>query len=191
MPYLTEDELRRLLATVPRDGSEASLRDLALLAFLGLQARRQIEAHRANVDDIRPDGAMIVRGKYHDTVIQLRRDVLAVLEQYIAKRQRVIPDELGTPLFVSVGNRAGGQRLSRRGIRKIIDEYLAKAGLKRPKLSGHALRHSAATAMYRATRDLRAVQAILGHRDPKTTARYARAVERQERNIAETICIEL
>lgn len=191
IPYLTEDELSRLLGAVPRDGKEPSLRDLALLAFLGLQARRQIEAHRASVEDIRPDGSMLVRGKYHDTVIQLREDVRALFEEYIAKRGRVVPDDMGTPLFVAVGNRAGGRRLSRRGIRKVVDGYLKAAGLKRPGLSGHALRHSAATAAYAATRDLRAVQDMLGHRNPRTTSRYAHIVHRRENNPAAAIGITL
>lgn len=39
--------------------------------------------------------------------------------------------------------------------------------------TGHTLRHRFATVAYRAERDLRAVQELLGHADPKTTARYA------------------
>jgi len=191
IPYLSEEELARLLAAVPRDGKEASLRDLALLAFLGLQARRQIEAHRASVEDIRPDGSMLVHGKYHDTVIQLRKDVRALFDEYIARRGRVVPDDMGTPLFVAVGNRAGGKRMGRRGIRLVVDGYLEKAGLKRPRLSGHALRHSAATAAYAATRDLRAVQELLGHRNPRTTSRYAHIVDRRENNVAEAIKVKV
>jgi len=34
------------------------------------------------------------------------------------------------------------------------------------------------TLAYRYTHDLRAVQDMLGHQDPKTTARYARVIER-------------
>lgn len=191
IPYLSEEDLTRLLASVPRDGKVASLRDLALLAFLGLQARRQIEAHRASVEDIRPDGSMVVHGKYHDTVIQLRDDVRALFEEYIAKRGPVVPDDMGTPLFVAVGNRAGGKRMSRRGIRMVVDGYLEEVGLKREGLSGHALRHTGATLAYAATRDLRATQELLGHRDPKTTSRYAHIVDRKENNAAAAIGITL
>src|SRR5690606_3873523 len=129
----------------------------------------------------------LVHGKYHDTVIQLREDVRTLFEAYVAKRGPVVADDMGTPLFVAVGNRAGGRRLSRRGIRLIIDNYLCAAGLKREGLSGHALRHTAATAAYAATRDLRAVQELLGHRNPKTTSRYAHIVDRKENNVAEAI----
>jgi hypothetical protein len=40
----------------------------------------------------------------------------------------------------------------------------------------------APTLAYRDTRDLRAVQDMLGHQDPKTTARYARVVDRARVN---------
>lgn len=36
----------------------------------------------------------------------------------------------------------------------------------------HSLRHAGATAAYRATRDLRAVQMLLGHSSLATTQRY-------------------
>ena len=36
----------------------------------------------------------------------------------------------------------------------------------------HKLRHRCATVAYHATRDLRAVQELLGHAKPETTARY-------------------
>lgn len=39
--------------------------------------------------------------------------------------------------------------------------------------TGHTLRHRFATVAYSAERDLRAVQELLGHADPQTTARYA------------------
>lgn len=41
--------------------------------------------------------------------------------------------------------------------------------------SAHTLRHRFATASYRATHDLRAVQELLGHSNPTTTARYTQA----------------
>jgi integrase/recombinase XerC len=39
--------------------------------------------------------------------------------------------------------------------------------------SAHSLRHAFATAAYASERDLRAVQELLGHQKPETTARYA------------------
>jgi integrase/recombinase XerD len=53
------------------------------------------------------------------------------------------------------------------------------------------LRHTSATLAYRYTHDLRAVQDMLGHQDPKTTARYARVVDRARTNPALKVPIDL
>jgi integrase len=58
------------------------------------------------------------------------------------------------------------------------------AGLKRPGISDHALRHTAATLGYLHTGDLRAVQDFLGHADPRMTSRYAHVVDMAKRNPA-------
>jgi integrase len=54
---------------------------------------------------------------------------------------------------------------------------MAVAGLKVGPYDGrsaHALRHTAASNLYDATRDARAVQDFLGHRNLATTDRYLR-----------------
>jgi site-specific recombinase XerD len=89
-----------------------------------------------------------------------------------------------TPLVTAVGHRAGGQRLSRRGLRHLVDGDLRRTGLKRPGISDHALRQTAATLAYKYTRDLRAVQHMLGHPDPRTTVGYAHLVDRVQQNPA-------
>ena len=91
----------------------------------------------------------------------------------------------------AVGNRAGGQHLSRRGVRTIVDGHLRRLDLKQPGLSNHALRHTGATLAYKYTRDLRAVQDLLGHADPRTTARYARVVDKALNNPAAAVPIRL
>jgi integrase/recombinase XerD len=48
----------------------------------------------------------------------------------------------------------------------------------------HALRHTAGTLGYLHTGDLRAVQELLGHADPRMTARYAHVVDMAKRNPA-------
>jgi site-specific recombinase XerD len=191
--YLSDEQLARLLATVP-DAEAASgeeklkrLRNHLMLAFMALHALRTIEVHRANVEDLAERGphlALLVRGKTRDRIVYLRPDTAARLRQYLELRGPVGVDESGTPLFTAVGNRRGGRRLSRRHIRVQTDTYLAQAGLKRPGLSNHALRHTAATLGYLHTGDLRAVQELLGHADPRMTARYAHVVDMAQRNPA-------
>ena len=192
--YLSEVELALLFRAVPHDGTLKHRRDRALLGLLGLQALRTIELMRANVDDLQrrgDDWALLVHGKSHDRLVFLRPDVAEALRGYLAARGRVPEDADGEPLLAAVGNFASGHRLSRRGVRHVVDGYLRAAKVKRPRVSNHALRHTGATLAYRYTHDLRAVQDMLGHQDPKTTARYARVVDRARTNPALKVPVDL
>jgi integrase len=62
-------------------------------------------------------------------------------------------------------------------------QCLRLAGLKRSGISNHALR-TAGTLGYLHTGDLRAVQELLGHADPRMTARYVHVVDMAKRNPA-------
>ena len=75
-------------------------------------------------------------------------------------------------------------------IRMHTDRYLRLADLKRPGISDHALRHTAATLGYLHTGDLRAVQELLGHADPRMTSRYAHVVDMAKRNPALSIPVK-
>ncbi|WP_067936530.1 tyrosine-type recombinase/integrase [Alicyclobacillus kakegawensis] len=192
--YLTEVDYTLLLRAVGKGQSEKGLRDKAIIAMMGLQGLRTVEIERANVDELKINGetvSMLIRGKNHDRVIYLRPDVADILCRYLDIRKTVHPDENGVPMFTACGNRAGGQRISRRGVRQVIDFYLKKADLKRPGISDHALRHTAATLAYKYTQDLRGVQEMLGHADPKTTARYAHVIDRMRNNPAMAIQVQL
>ncbi len=178
---------------MPHDQQLKHLRDRALLGLLGLQGLRTVEITRANVADLQRHGdswALLVHGKYHDRLVFLRSDVTKAVRAYLAARGTIARDELGEALIVADGNFARGQRL-RRGVRHVVDGYLRAANVKRPQVSNHALRHTSATLAYRYTRDLRAVQDMLGHQDPKTTARYARVVDRASTNPALKVPVEL
>jgi integrase len=83
-----------------------------------------------------------------------------------------------------VGNRAGGDRLTARSVRRVIVGLMERAGhvrrddagrIVRPRVfSAHSLRRSALTAAFDAA-GLDAAQTLAGHADPKTTRRaYAR-----------------
>lgn len=64
-------------------------------------------------------------------------------------------------------NPAGDAHLTEHHLGALVSRLLP------PGWTLHTLRHRFATAAYAATRDLRAVQDLLGHARPETTARYA------------------
>jgi site-specific recombinase XerD len=191
--YLCDEELAKLFAAIP-DPERARgpekvrrLRNLLMVSMMALQALRTIEVHRANLEDLLEKGehlTLLVRGKTRDRIIYLRPDTAARMKEYVALRSDVSRDKDGTPLFTTVGYHGGDARLSRRSIRVQTDKCLRATGLKRPGISNHALRHTAATLGYMHTGDLRAVQEFLGHSDPRMTSKYAHVVDMAKRNPA-------
>jgi integrase/recombinase XerC/integrase/recombinase XerD len=188
--YLTAGELELLLRSIPKTGKVKDLRDMAMIRLMALEGLRDVEIMRANVSDIEPE-RILVRGKGKDAYIYPRRDTLAAIMAYLAARKQAKADDMGEPLFTAVGNRAGGARISRDGIRTVVDAHLSKLGLKRQGLSCHALRHTCGTLLYQETKDLALVQETLRHSNPATTSRYVHIVNRAQVRATEAIQISV
>jgi len=76
-------------------------------------------------------------------------------------------------LWLFAGQR--GEHLSVAGAEKIVNRYLAEIG--QSALTTHSLRHSFASIVVRETRSIFVAQKLLGHADPRTTAKYYSAFE--------------
>ena len=190
--YLERPEVDHLLTAIPNDSSVASLRDRFLIAVMVMEGCRTVEMHRANIEDIVRRGddlGLRVSGKRSLRIVPLIPDLVTLLERYLQAR-KVSGYELltlDTPLLISVACNNYGHRLSRRSIQRVIDKYLKATGLKHTEgrtLSAHSLRHTAGTLALRTGSDLRQVQDLLGHADPRTTAIYAHVGDRWENNPA-------
>ncbi|MGB0564186.1 MAG: tyrosine-type recombinase/integrase [Spirulinaceae cyanobacterium] len=189
--YLEKNEVEQLLQAVPDLGDIKSRRDRFLLAVMALEGPRTVELHRANLGDVLRQGhnwGIRVTGKRSIRIVPLTPELVQCLQAYLDARQNQ-GEALGgdRPLLVAVGNRAGGKRLSRRGIRLIVDGHLQQAQLKQQDgrtISAHSLRHTAGTLALRAGAELRQVQDLLGHADPRTTCIYAHVADRWEQNPA-------
>ncbi|MGK7934703.1 MAG: tyrosine-type recombinase/integrase [Xenococcaceae cyanobacterium] len=190
--YLEQSEVPFFLDAVSTDLSVASLRDRFLLATMVLQGCRTVEMHRLSFKDIIRRGSNVglrVKGKRSKRIVPLITDLVKVLELYINARRDTGKELLmaDTPLLISVASNCYGHRLSRRTIQKIVDKYLTTCNLKHTEgrtLSAHSLRHTAGTLALRTGSDLRQVQDLLGHADPRTTAIYAHVGDRWENNPA-------
>jgi integrase/recombinase XerD len=189
--YLEKTEVETLLQTIPNDGSLKCARDKAMLAIMALEGTRTIELHRANISNLVRQGKNLgvrVEGKRSIRVVPLTPDIANLLVNYLHMREQtgevLKPDR---PLFTGAGNRSKGQRISRRGIRTIVDKYLQQASLKYTPgrtISAHSLRHTAGTLALHSGAELRQVQDLLGHSDPRTTCIYAHVADRWENNPA-------
>ncbi len=204
--FLTLEELQQLIDNIlpmRKIGSENTvriqvLRDRLLLGCMSLQGCRSIEMYRANLGDISESGGQHyfkLDGKNSIRTIILRPDLGEEVAKYRQARAKN-GEKLNavSPLFISLSNRRYGQRLSRRGIGFIVDNYLEKCGLKHIDVlrhhSPHSLRHTAGTLSLQSGSSLREVQDFLGHSDPKTTAVYTHVLNSQENNPAAKIDID-
>ena len=187
---LPPDQVAALLALVDGDAL-AALRDRALVQDMFATACRLVSLCAANVGDLDPLDAVLVYVGKGDRGTKARRaylsaSALEALRRYLSARRSAAGGTLppDAPLFAAVGNRAGGDRLTVRSMRRVIVGLMERAGhvkrddagrIVRPRvLSAHSLRRSALTAAYDAA-GLDAAQTLAGHADPKTTRRaYAR-----------------
>ena len=189
--FLESDEVTQLLQVIPEDGTIKCARDKAIIAIMAMEGTRTVELHRADIANLVRQGNNLgirVEGKRSIRVVPLTPHIAKILVFYLKLREKsgekLLPQR---PLFTAVGNRAGGKRISRRGIRLIVDKYLNKADLKHNPgrtISTHSLRHTAGTLALRAGAELRQVQDLLGHSDPRTTCIYTHIGDRWENNPA-------
>lgn len=198
--FLTVEQLKYLLSIMNNDNSLKSLRDRFIVSLMALEGLRTVELNRANIGNIRGKKntrcSICVEGKGKIRTVPLREDLADLMWRYLEARTFQGEKFSSTsPLFISLSNRFYGSRLSRRGIRYIVDGYLNEAGLKEIDFdlsrSCHSLRHTAGTLGLAGGASLRQVQELLGHSDPKTTAIYAHVLERHQNNPALGIDVEI
>ncbi|HEY4908055.1 MAG TPA: tyrosine recombinase XerC [Methylomirabilota bacterium] len=161
--FLPKDESKNLLDSEV-DGSEAGLRDRALLEMLYATGLRVAECCGLDLDDVdRRQGSVRVMGKGgKERVVPAGDAALQALDAWLTVR-----GEGRGPLFI---NPRGG-RLSTRGVHRIVKSRARAAGIDR-RVTPHTLRHTFATHMLGEGADLRLIQELLGHSRLSTTQRY-------------------
>ena len=171
---LTGEEQSQLLEALAQGGSR---RDLALLTLALGTGLRLKEVVGLNVGDVAtksgevawkvvlPKG--ITKGR-RGGVAFLSEKVRSALKVHLASK-RAIGEQMGptAPLFLS----SQGRRLSLRRVQVIFARWQEVAGFERP-YNFHALRHTAITNVYRATKDLFLTQRFARHANPITTVAY-------------------
>jgi integrase/recombinase XerC len=164
--FLSEGDLARLLGTPPAD-TPFGVRDRAILETTYSAGVRVSELTGLDVDDLDLDGGLAtVRGKgKRERLVLLGVPSLAVLKEWLGLREAAGPRSQAVFL-----NKHGG-RLTARSVGRLLEKYLAQAGLD-PRASPHTLRHSFATHLLDRGADIRSVQELLGHRSLGTTQIY-------------------
>jgi integrase/recombinase XerC len=166
--FLTEADLARLLEAPPAD-HPMGLRDRAILETLYSAGLRVSELTGLDLDDLDLDsGLATVRGKgKRERLALLGPYALEALKRWLACRDQGAGPRTGPAVFLN----KNGTRLTSRSVGRLLEKYLALAGLD-PRTSPHTLRHSFATHLLDRGADIRGVQELLGHRSLGTTQIY-------------------
>lgn len=174
--FLFEDEMARLIemptcAPGSAEDSFWKLRDRAALETLystGCRISELVSLDLADVD-LRGRTARVMGKGAKERNVFLGAAAVEALREYLGRRSfHSRGDADGTrALFV---NHRGG-RITDRGIRFMLGEYLARANLGK-RVTPHTFRHSFATHLLDRGADIRAVQELLGHASLSTTQVY-------------------
>jgi site-specific recombinase XerD len=154
------------------DGRTTLLLQLAIYA--GLRCHEIAGLHTRDVGE---ESLHVVGKAGHERMVPLHPDLAHALQVELRRRRDGI--DLGTGWGKHIPTPDGWlfpsdvfeQHLTARWVGRLMARVLP------PGWTAHTLRHRFATQAYRAGRDLRAVQELLGHSKPETTARYAAVPE--------------
>lgn len=187
--YLTTKQVAKLLGAIDRS-SLKGLRDYAMLSVMVTTGLREISIVRADIGDIRTAGdavALYYQGKGHEEkadYVKLAEPVEEAVRAYLKARGETDPK---APLFSSIANRNTGERMTTRSVSRVAKERLISVGLESDRLTGHSLRHTAATLNLLNGGTVEETQQLLGHANINTTLIYSHALERAKNNSEERI----
>lgn len=175
--YLSKEELTAVLAK-PDLRMRWGRRDAVLLSVLYDAGARVQELIDLSPRDLRLERPAHVRltGKGRKTrIVPLMENTAKLLEAFVRENELGRADRQDLPLFS--GRR--GERLSRSGMRFIVQKYAASVGSSRSGsgrgVSPHTFRHTKGMHLRQAGVSLDVIRDFLGHSDIKTTEMYARA----------------
>jgi site-specific recombinase XerD len=167
--FLAAEDVERVIDSCV--GQPFELRDRAVLLLLARLALRASEVAQLKFSDIDwRNGGIRVCGKgRRQESLPLPQDVGDAILLYVKKCRPAlqVPQVFTTVL-------APLHPLTRASVTHIVRAALRRAGIKAPINGAHVLRHSAATSMLRQGASLAGVGSVLRHRNPMTTAHYAK-----------------
>ena len=175
--FLFEDEMARLVEMPTHEPSADGdyfwkLRDRAVLESLystGCRISELVALNLSDVDLKNRTATVMGKGRKERNVF-LGDAAVQALREYMSLRRfhaKVPEGDAVRALFIN--QRCG--RITDRGVRFILSEYLARANLGK-KVTPHTFRHSFATHLLDRGADIRAVQELLGHASLSTTQVY-------------------
>ena len=165
-------KLREIWAIRTRLQLAGKTRDLALFNLAIDSKLRSCDLVKLRVADIAHGRqvqarAMIMQQKTHQPVqFEITEQTQEAVTDWIQKAQLSGTDYLFKSRF------RNSDHLSTRQYARIVETWVRQIGLDASAYGTHSMRRAKATLIYRRTRNLRAVQLLLGHTKLESTVRY-------------------
>lgn len=162
--YLRDEDVDKFFSVIKK------LRDRAMFKIMLRCGLRVQETADLTIDaiDKKTQHLVVYRGKGgKGRVVYLSNDAKEDLSRYLRRRS----GSRAKKIFLVEKGTCKGRPLSARGIRKRMEYYAKKSGVK---ISCHRLRHTMATQLVNVDTNLVTIQSLLGHSNITTTERYSK-----------------
>ena len=164
---MNPDELSHLMQLDEND--PLATRDMAMMELLYSCGLRLAELVSLNLNDVEWQNQIItVTGKgSKQRIVPFGRHAKTALQHWLKKRELFVKSADEDAIFIS----QRGKRISHASVQHRISKWAAEKGVKQ-RVYPHLMRHSFASHLLEASKDLRAVQELLGHANLSTTQIY-------------------
>ena len=165
------DDIFNLL-DLPDKKTPMGLRDALILELMYGTGVRVSELVGLDKTDIDFNGLRIlVRGKgKKERIVPLAEELASMIKSYFKVMYQIVAEGRTVETDAVIINRLGS-RMTDRTVRRVVEQYLTKAGLPLD-YSPHSFRHTFATHLLEGGADLRSIQELLGHESLSTTQKY-------------------
>lgn len=191
--YMNADGIKLLLEQPDQD-NDKGFRDLVILSLMfetGCRVQELVDFSVNSVSFVHETIVIVGKGN-KARILNLSKDILAMLQQYLKKFGIDSPKDLSHPLFFN----SREQRFTRQNITSILRKYAEKARVIDPNLipenlTPHCIRHSRAMFLLQAKIPTIYIRDILGHSSVTTTEIYAKADTAMKREALEKAYVKV
>jgi integrase len=168
-PPLQLKHVWAIRTTLQLDGR---IRDLALFNLAIDSKLRGCDVVSLKIEDVAPNGYTIDRATVRQkktgqpVKFEITEQTRQAVDDYLKTQNKAASEYLFT-------GRGGNNRcLTTRQYSRLVSDWVSLIGLDPSFFGTHSIRRTKATLIYRKTRNLRAVQLLLGHTKIESTVRY-------------------
>ena len=169
-PVLRPEEVKRVLTMA----TSLRARTMLTLAYgCGLRSGEVVRLRAGDIDSEQMIIRIVQSKGRKDRYVMLPPELLKLLRQWWKARPTASNNGVAPEHRLLFPGRGQHQPLTTRQFSRLFKEAANAAGLRKT-ISLHSLRHSFATHLLERGKNIRIIQALLGHSKPETTARYSR-----------------